>query len=139
MTNEKQTIIEYRLREARETLEDAEMLLENDRLRSAANRIYYGMFYAAIALLATRDLKSSHHSGVITLLADSFVRTGILPKEIYRHLGRAFDLRTQGDYKDMVVLRKPALQEMLADAKVFVAKVEELIVAPPTKPDDTAV
>jgi len=104
------------------------MLLQNGRLRSAANRIYYGMFYASIGLLATRDLKSSRHSGVITLLADNFVRTGILPKETYRHLGRAFDIRTQGDYKDMVVLEEPALQEMLTDAKAFVATVEELVV-----------
>ncbi len=44
--NDKKNLIKYRLEEADETIEDVRLLIENDRLRSAVNRIYYGMFYS---------------------------------------------------------------------------------------------
>jgi len=48
--NDKKNLIKYRLEEADETIEDVRLLIENDRLRSAVNRIYYGMFYSLLAL-----------------------------------------------------------------------------------------
>jgi len=122
MTEEKRAIIRYRIQEAIETLEDAEMLLARDRLRSAANRIYYGMFYATAALLAARNLSSVRHSGAIALFGEHFVKTGEFPKDLYRLLGQGFDLRSQGDYKDLAVLERPLLDELLTGARAFVAE-----------------
>ena len=42
-------LIKYRLEQAGETIQDVQLLIDNDRLRSAVNRIYYGMFYALLA------------------------------------------------------------------------------------------
>jgi uncharacterized protein (UPF0332 family) len=58
----------YRLSRARETYNDALKLLEEGSLNSATNRFYYAAFYAARALLATKELDSSKHSGVISCL-----------------------------------------------------------------------
>ena len=42
----------HRLQQAAESLEEAQYLLTGGKsLRSVANRIYYGMFYAVLALL----------------------------------------------------------------------------------------
>ena len=40
----REVLIKYRLEQAKETIEDARLLIENNKLRSAVNRIYYGMF-----------------------------------------------------------------------------------------------
>lgn len=64
-----ETLAQFRLREARETLKDAENLLVGDySRRSVVNRAYYAMFYAALALhLHTgTKLKTTKHSGVIS-------------------------------------------------------------------------
>lgn len=58
------TLIRYRLERARETLESAKILFENSKLYSAVNRIYYAMFYSVNALLLSKNLSSSKHSGV---------------------------------------------------------------------------
>ncbi|OYT13688.1 MAG: hypothetical protein B6I19_03790 [Bacteroidetes bacterium 4572_114] len=42
--NDRKSLIDYRLQQAEETISDVQLLIENDRLRSAVNRIYYGMF-----------------------------------------------------------------------------------------------
>ena len=74
-------LIQYRLQKARETLEDAELLISNNRLTSAINRLYYSLFYAVLALLQTKDLASSKHSGVHSLFNQHFVKIGVVSKE----------------------------------------------------------
>jgi uncharacterized protein (UPF0332 family) len=131
----KQELIRYRLKRAHEMLEDGELLLREGRLTSATNRIYYAMFYATSALLATRNLSSSRHSGVIALLHDHFVRPGVFPRELARQLSLAFEMRNDSDYEDFVTPEPSELTEMLANARSFVQKAAELVQSPP--PADT--
>ncbi|MBE9174588.1 HEPN domain-containing protein [Synechocystis salina LEGE 06155] len=60
-------LVEYRLGQADETLREAKILLEQLAFRGSINRSYYAMFYATSALLATRQLGTSKHSGIISL------------------------------------------------------------------------
>jgi uncharacterized protein (UPF0332 family) len=48
MTIEEETkdaLINYRLEQARETIEVVDLLINSNKLSTAVNRIYYGMFY----------------------------------------------------------------------------------------------
>jgi uncharacterized protein (UPF0332 family) len=110
-------------------LDDTRFNLDNGRLRAASNRVYYAMFYAAVALLATRDLSSSRHSGVIGLFYEHFVKSGTFPRELSHHLGRALDMRTDTDYKISLLPEPAKLGEMLENARAFVQKVEDLVQA----------
>lgn len=47
---DRENLILYRLVQAEETIKDVTLLIDNDRLRSAVNRIYYGMYYSLLAL-----------------------------------------------------------------------------------------
>ena len=58
MKEEIKALIEYRLQEAKESREEAEILLENGKNRGALNRVYYSMFYATLALLSTKQLSA---------------------------------------------------------------------------------
>jgi len=78
MKEEIKALIEYRLQEAKESREEAEILLENGKNRGALNRVYYSMFYATLALLSTKQLSASKHSGVISLFHREFVKTEVL-------------------------------------------------------------
>ena len=131
MSEPKQELIRYRLQRAREMLEDGELLLREGRFTSASNRIYYAMFYATSALLATKDLSSSRHSGAIALLHDNFVRPGVFPRELARQLSLAFEMRNDSDYEDFVTPEPGELTEMLANARSFVQKAAELVQSPP--------
>ena len=61
-----QTLIRCRLEQADEPLSAAAINLAHDFHRSAVNRAYYAMFYAVLALLASRQLETSRHSGAIS-------------------------------------------------------------------------
>lgn len=127
MSSPKQELIAYRLQRAQEALDDAESDLEQQRLNSASNRIYYATFYAANAMPATRDLSSSRHAGVIGLFYRHFVQNGDFPPELAQHLGRAFEMRTNTDYKDFSSPDSAKVHEQFEHARAFVQKVEELL------------
>ena len=127
MNRDEAELAEYRLTRARETLDDARLLLERERLPAAANRIYHAMFYAVAALLTTKRLASSRHTGVISLFHREFVKTGMFPSDLARTIDAAFDERLENDYGDYVRLVRADLEELLASARQFVAKAEELV------------
>jgi uncharacterized protein (UPF0332 family) len=122
-----QRLIAYRLQEAKEAREEAEILLHNGKLRGATNRVYYAMFYAALALLASKQLTASKHSGVISLFHKEFVKTGLISPETAKFLDIAFDLRNKIDYREFVVPDESVVQELLKESEIFIEAVEAII------------
>lgn len=114
----------YRMGQARETLREAEILLGESALRGTINRACYAMFYALLALLATRRLGTSKHSGALSLFDREFVKTGLFPRELSRALHLAFDRCQTHDYGEMVAITRQVAEETLADAQTFVAAIE---------------
>jgi uncharacterized protein (UPF0332 family) len=122
----KQTLIQYRLEQAREGLDEAQTLYEQEKSpRSIINRAYYAMFYAALALLITIDEGTSKHRGVIALFDREFINRNIFPKEMSKALHHAFEMRQVGDYREMTKLSREQAQEVLNSAFAFVKSVEE--------------
>ena len=119
------------LEKAERSIAAGESLVGPGHLEAAAGRAYYAMFYATSALLATKNLSSSRHSGVITLLHDHFVRPGVFPRELARQLSLAFEMRNDSDYEDFITPEPSELTEMLANARSFVQKTVELVQSPP--------
>ncbi len=120
-------LIKYRLEEASESLEEAEILLKENKLRGAMNRVYYSMFYSALALLASRQLSASKHSGVISVFHKEFVKSGLFPKEVAKFLDVAFDLRNKSDYRDFVLPEKDRIVELIDEAKQFLLQTEKIL------------
>lgn len=56
-------MVRYRYNQAYETLQEAEILLAQKAWRGTVNRAYYAMFYAVLAVLTTRQLSASKHTG----------------------------------------------------------------------------
>lgn len=120
-------LVSYRLEQAVETLREANLLLDQSAWRGAQNRAYYAMFYAVLALLVTRQLGSSKHSGVLGLFDREFVKPGLLPKALSRSLRLAFNRRQSWDYGEVGDLDPEEITEMVAEAKLFVQAIEDFL------------
>jgi len=120
-------LVRYRLEQAVETLREASLLLDQSAWRGAQNRAYYAMFYAVLALLATRQLGSSKHSGVLGLFDREFVKPGLLPRALSRSLRLAFNRRQSWDYGEVGELDPQEISEMVSGAKLFVQAIEEFL------------
>ena len=117
-------LLQYRLQQAHETLREATILLNESALRGAVNRAYYAMFYALLALLATKQLGTSKHSGALALFDREFVKTGVFPRELSRALRLAFNLRQTHDYGEMLEVDQQTAETTLTEARVFVEAIE---------------
>jgi uncharacterized protein (UPF0332 family) len=123
MTGNLLDLSNYRLTQARDSLREADVLLrEGMSLRSVMNRLYYAMFYAVLALLQTRQLGTSKHSGAIALFDREFVKSGVFPREFSKVLHRAFELRQKGDYTEESELNLSDIEEIRPVAEEFVSK-----------------
>ena len=63
--NKRTELIKYRLDEAKESVADVQLLIDNDRYRAAVNRIYYGMFYSLLALGLAYKFETSKHQQLL--------------------------------------------------------------------------
>ena len=126
MKEETKTIIEYRLERSRETLGDAVKLFEEISLHSTVNRIYYAMFYSVNALLLTRNLSSSKHSGVRALFQREFVNKDEVDRTQGKFFSEIFEKRQAGDYKDLVEFKKEDVEEWLQKAEEFIKIIQDL-------------
>ncbi|MBS0156438.1 MAG: HEPN domain-containing protein [Nitrospira sp.] len=86
------------LTKARRSIKAAERLLQDGDYDFAVSRAYYGMFYVAQAMLLTRDLRRSKHSGVIAAFQEHFVKSGDVPDRYFHLLRDGFEDRAEGDY-----------------------------------------
>lgn len=119
MNEDARKLIAYRLEQAGETLDAARHLSAAGHYRDAVNRAYYAMFYCGLALLASKGLGASKHSGVLSLFNRHFVKTGEFPLEYGRHLQEAFELRQGCDYREFVQISQEQVQEAMAKAEAF--------------------
>ena len=124
----KKALAAHRLMQAAESLEEARYLIEGGKsLRSVANRIYYGMFYAVLALLIYEPFSSSKHTGVLAYFNKNFVKQGIIPEALGRYLNKAFDLRQRGDYREYFELTKDQVEPLLDKAEEFVTAIRTFL------------
>lgn len=122
-----QSLITYRVEQAREALADAKLLLDAGRHRATANRLYYTCFYAAVAVLLTRRLQYSKHAAVIAFFDREFIRSGQLPKEYSRTLHRAFNERQQDDYMPFVEMDAGEIENLFTDVQTLVSGISEYV------------
>jgi uncharacterized protein len=123
----KTDIIKYRRERAKETLEEAEIMLENNKLVAAVNRIYYAIFYEVCALLLVKGLSSSKHSGVRSLFNKEFIKTGIISEQCGNFYNIMFGFRQRADYEDFVEFEYEKVKNWIAGTGEFIDSVEKLM------------
>ena len=127
MQNEFQHLINYRIKQARETSEEVKFQIENNYLVIAVNRIYYGMFYMLLALALKEGYKTSKHNQLIGWFNKEFVKTGKIDRETGKIIHQAYQDRTDGDYGLFVEFEKEEVLEKHKNINRFLDKLEELI------------
>lgn len=108
------------LAKAEESISAAKVLLRESDHGFAASRAYYGMFYAAEALLLARDRSYSSHSAVLAAFGREFVKSGLFDPKWHQALQRAFQVRQVGDYEPLEHVSEATARRTLEDAEGFI-------------------
>jgi uncharacterized protein (UPF0332 family) len=128
MKNEERSeLVKYRIKRAKETLAEVSLLLENDFLNTAVNRVYYACYYAVIALLVKNKISATTHNGVRQMFGLHFVKTGMIERDIAKFYTDIFDKRQTGDYDDFVEFSQEEVSRFIEPANKLIKKIETLI------------
>lgn len=84
------TLIKVRLEGSLEDLETAKELLGLKRFMAAANRAYYAIFSLTNAVLLTKGIERSKHSGVESAFIEKFVKSEVFEVECGKRRGEVY-------------------------------------------------
>ena len=120
-------LIEYRLAQAKDTIDEVKKLIDNDLLKVAVNRIYYWIFYSITALSLKYNFQSSKHLQLIGWFNKKFVKENLISSKYGKILRAAFKNRLDGDYVPFIKFKRNDILEMYSDMIDFINKIEKLI------------
>ena len=126
MTGTKRDLINYRISRAKDTLDDAQILADNERWNSAINRLYYAAYYAVMALLIDSDLKPTTRNGAKSNFSEYFIKTEKIETELGRIYSQLFTWRQKGDYDDLFDFNKEKVIPYFDPVKELIEKAEAL-------------
>ena len=121
---DRREIIARYIDRAHTALHAAQVNLDNGLYETAVNRAYYAVFYASSALLLTRDISRSKHSGVLAAFRQQFVKTGEIEPEFSDSYGELLTERTASDYDLAFMADGSTARRHLDEARRFVERIE---------------
>lgn len=124
---ERNQLINYRIKQAKDTIEVVDFLIENNQLQTAVNRIYYGIFYSVLALSLSEKFETSKHNQLIGWFNREFIKTGRIDKKYGKTFKSAYEYRTTGDYDTFVEFEKDEVNLLFDEMKDFINKIDLFI------------
>lgn len=124
---DKQTLFAYRMQQAEATLNDGKiMFTQGCSAQSVINRAYYAVFYCALALYLKTGIpvRTSKHSGIISIFDKEFILTGKLEKENSRIFHSLFDDRQEFDYKEQSIATNEQADNALKYSESFITSIK---------------
>ncbi len=117
--------IKYRFHRAEECLEEAIIMIANQKWNATINRLYYACFYAVIALLLKKGIRTLTHDGARTQFGLQFVKTGLIDKQFGKLYSRLFDYRQKGDYGDLFDFDAEIVTPLVDAVKEFLNEIKK--------------
>ena len=119
--------LQYRLDNAQEKLESAEILLNAGKFKDSIGRSYYAIFSAVRAILALDHVDFSKHAGVIAYFQKEYVKTKKFDTKFSKYLQNAFQIRNVCDYDDFYIASKQDAEIQIEQAKEFLDAVKKYL------------
>ena len=117
----------YRLERAKQDLSDAEFSYKDRRYLNANNRVYYAIFHAIKAVLATERIDFKKHKDVLAYFNQHYVKTEIFPRMIGKKISQANKVREDSDYDDEFVPTDEETKIQINTAREIINLVEKYL------------
>ncbi len=128
MSYSREELVLYRIQRAKESYEDAEYLVREERWNAAANRMYYSCFYVVSAYLAFKGLTAATHSGLKNAFNQELIKTARIDRSDGVLFNRLFAIRQQADYEDFADIHPEEIQPLLSKINDLIQDIEKLII-----------
>ena len=125
--NISKSLANHRLEQAKNELEDAKLLYNNNSYLSANNRAYYSIFHSIRAVLALEPIDFKKHKDVLAYFNKNYINPEIFPRVLGKRIMQAKRIREDSDYDDEYVASQEATEAQIRTAKEIIKLVENYI------------
>jgi uncharacterized protein (UPF0332 family) len=126
-TEQKWDLVKYRFENAKKTLGEVDVLIQNNLWNNAVNRLYYACFYAVNALLLLNDISTKTHAGSIKMFGLHFINTGIIQRTTGDFYSKIFTMRNKGDYEDYVDYSPEEVIALIQPSKDLISQIGKIL------------
>ena len=128
MTDEQRAIIvDNELTKAFTFLSDAEKLAEMDMWNVVANRAYYALFHALLAMMIHDGYSPKTHSGLITEFGKEYILTGKFDVKYSRLLSQMRIIREKCDYDTFYYAEKEQMLPIITDTRILIQLISDTV------------
>ena len=124
---ERDQLARHYVKKTKDTVEDINFLIENNKLFLAINRIYYGLYYILSALAASHQFSTSKHTQLIGWFNKNFVKENKIDIKYAKYIQVAFEKRNKGDYDLFVEFSEDDVKDIFEKMKETISEIEKLI------------
>ena len=117
----------HRLEQAKENIEEAEILYKMNKFKGANNRAYYSIFHSIKAVLTLDPIDFKKHKNVIAYFNKNYVHKEIFPRSIGHKIAEESAIREDSDYDDEFVVQPETTKIQIETAKELNKLVEGYI------------
>lgn len=120
-------IIGYRVEKSVQALKEAKDNVPLGNWSLVVNRLYYAVFYMALALLFKDNNIAKSHNGTYQLFNKEFITTGKLSKEEGRIYRKLFSMRNTGDYDDFFDWEEEDVKPLISETENLLNTLKNLL------------
>lgn len=120
-------LAQYKLERAREELDTAQLLLNNQKLKAANNRAYYSIYYSLTAVLCLEPIAFKKHKDTIAYFNKNYVHTEKFSRDIGRAIAKAAKVRHASDYDEFYIAGREETEKQIQTASDLITAVEDYI------------
>ncbi len=125
--SDKAILIQHRITQSLEALENVQFLLDNKKLSLASNRIYYAIFYIISAAAIKNDFSTSKHKQLLGWFNKNFIATNKIDKKYSKLIYEAYSNREKSDYDFLFELTLEEINLLYEKTKEFVQLIRKRI------------
>ena len=120
-------LINHNIEKADACIKEIRILLDNNLLNTAINRIYYGIFYILTSLALKHNFETSKHLQLIGWFNKNFIKNNVIDKKFGQILHEAYDSRSKGDYGNFIEFHRDKVETMYLEMQEFINKIKAIL------------
>lgn len=120
---ERRNVVLLEYEKASKTFAQIPTLVDNSMWDIVANRLYYAVFHATLALLINDGHQTATHRGIVALFGIHYIKTGIFSIEEGKMYSRLQTMRDESDYNCLFTATQEDVEPYIKQVGDFLHKV----------------
>ena len=130
---ERKTLVQLEFEKADTIMSQIELFHQNNFWDTIANRLYYAVYHAVVALFLHDGIEVGTHKTTINRFGNYYVMTGIFTSQDGKLFSRLKSIREASDYTTTFTITQETLEPRIAEAKDLVSRIKNYIEETPYK------